>query len=382
MKKTIIIYDDNPVYGGHQIMSAYGVEALAEDVNLAPIFYVNPDNQKLINRVEDIALKTGNLIIRTTGLKTRKMQGVRNHLSGRQIRKLRQEFISNDPAMILCIQGEIENSSQALLAGAKMNINCISYIPVPHRMALMGAKLGALRDMFNKYLFNKLDGYITISPSMAELLRERGVRCPIDVVYNGIDTENSGGLLKEEACESFGLPNNKTIIGMIGRIEFNQKRHNLMLETMHDNPKIFDNTFLAIMGGGPDEKRLRRIIADYGMEDRVKLLPWSDNPRTFYNAIDFLMLPSRFEGVPLVMLEALCAGVPVVGSRRDGMADILPAEWLFEPENSAALAKTFDYVRQHGDKSIEGVQKKIKEEMTLESFKNSFCATVKKWAGA
>lgn len=379
MRIPIIIYDDNPDFGGHQIMASHAVEALAGEEDLKPIFYLNPDNHKLKARLETISSASGNLEIRSTEFKTRKLQGLRNHFCRSGIAKLRRSFASESPRLILCIQGEIEDSSQAVLAAVGMSVDCLSYIPIPHRMSLMGAKLGALRDRLNQYLLNKPDGYITISPSMAEILRSRGVERPVEIVYNGIDSERFEVLPQNEARLALGLPMDCEIIGMAGRIEFKQKQHKLLIESMHSNPDLFAGLHLAILGDGPDEARLADLIKRYAMGNRVTMIPWLDNPDHFYSAIDFLILPSRYEGVPLVMLEALCFGVPVVGSNRDGMKDVLPERWLFPTESSQGLAESLEYVRRHGKEDLERLRNWVLSEMTIASFKKNFIAKVRGW---
>jgi glycosyltransferase involved in cell wall biosynthesis len=69
---------------------------------------------------------------------------------------------------------------------------------------------------------------------------------------------------------------------------------------------------LVIAGGGPERQRLESIIRDHGLQDRVRLAGETDNPFAYMkNALAFLMA-SRHEGFPMVLIEALACGCPVV----------------------------------------------------------------------
>jgi glycosyltransferase involved in cell wall biosynthesis len=336
-RKKIVCYDDNPDYGGHQVMACLAVEGLAQSSGWHPVFFCNSHNRRLNERLLEIQSATGNLDIHPTPFSTRKLQGVRNRFANASAGALALLLGQEQPDLILCIQGEIEDSSLALCAAERMYAPCISYIPVPHRMALMGAKLGALRDALNAYLFRKPDGWITISDSMKILLEERGATAPIEVVHNGIDLTRFAPCDKIAARRALGLPENKQLYGTIGRIEFNQKQQDFLVRTFSNHWKNDPTTHIVITGDGPDRAQLEALIAELGMQQQVTLLPWQADSSLVYNALDLLIIPSRFEGVPLVMLEALACGVPVIGSARDGMKDLLPPDWTFEAENGAAL---------------------------------------------
>jgi glycosyltransferase involved in cell wall biosynthesis len=360
----IIVYDDNPDYGGHQIMACHGIESLAKDSSLEIVFMFNPRNEKLADRLAE----TPTLQLLEAPCSTRKLQGLLNRISKKLIAALSQKFQNLEADLVLCIQGEIEDSSHAVLAARKACIKCISYIAIPHPMRLMGAKLGGLRDRINQYLLNQPDGYITISASMKKLLIERGTTVPIDIVRNGIPLSGTPRLTPRVS--------RPTTLGMLGRIEFNQKQQNFMVRTFCAFPEKFNNCHLIIRGDGPDEGKLRQLIAECPRRNDITLLPWQNDTESFYASIDFLMLPSRFEGIPLVMLEALAHGIPVIGSRRDGMQDILPDNWTFATENAGDLARTFSHVRGSWKNDVDTLRMKVETEMSLETFKDNFYRSI------
>ncbi|MEE9367374.1 MAG: glycosyltransferase family 4 protein [Pontiella sp.] len=331
----ILIYDDNPEYGGHQVMACHGIEALASDPAVELVLMFNPENRKLSEKFSNYPI----------------LEPTKN-------------FRPLDLDLVLCIQGDIAQSTKGIQAAKRAGIECISYLAIPHRMAEMGAKIGALRDGLNQRFIHAPDRFIVISEIMKQILIERGCTKPISVVQNGIVIPPSRKVMQHASHLTLGL---------LGRIEFNQKQQDFMARTFSEFPEAFNNCQLLITGSGPDEAALRELIS--GMEN-ITLLPWQENPERFYELIDFLMIPSRFEGVPLVMLEALARGIPVIGSARDGMKDVLPEAWTFEPENSQALATTFSNVQKTWLDDIGALQEKVLAEHSLETFKENFCRAV------
>ncbi|RKX35808.1 MAG: hypothetical protein DRP64_19105 [Verrucomicrobia bacterium] len=340
-------------------MACQGIEALAKDPSIEVVFVLNPHNKRLAERVAGIP----NIQRVEAPCATRRFQGLRNHFDRRGIHALEKQLQALAPDLVLCIQGEIEDSSQAMLAARRAGIECVSYIAIPHRMAEMGARLGTLRDRINQYLLNKPNRYIAISESMKALLVERGVTQPIAVVPNGIS-------MPPEPCPP--RQERQAVLGLLGRVEFKQKQQDFMVQAFCTFPKQFADCHLVIAGGGPDEEKLKQLVAECPRREEITLLPWQDDTEAFYASVDFLMLPSRFEGVPLAMLEALARGIPVIGSARDGMRDILPEAWTFETENADRLAHAFSNTRKSWQSEISSVQKRVETEMTLETFKHHF----------
>ncbi len=329
----ILIYDDNPDFGGHQVMACHGIEALAADPEIEIVCMLNPDNHKLAQKLEKYTVLNA----------PSKVQ---------QLKALNLD-------LVLCIQGDLGQSTRGIAAAKKAGIQCISYLALPHTLHQMGAKLGALRDRAHQKQLNQPNRYIVISESMQQLLRDRGVTVPITIVPNGIPTSSSSPKPH---------PSSLTL-GLLGRIEFNQKQQDFMVRTFLAFPEAFEGCRLLIAGDGPDAGKLHQLVKE---KENITLRSWQENTEAFYEEIDILLLPSRYEGVPLVMLEALARGIPVLGSNRDGMRDTLPEAWTFEPGNSEALANAFSGLRSRWKNEIEAIKKRIVIQTSLETFKTNF----------
>jgi glycosyltransferase involved in cell wall biosynthesis len=127
------------------------------------------------------------------------------------------------------------------------------------------------------------------------------------------------------------------VIGAIGRLE-HQKGFDTLLSALRD----VDDATLVLVGEGSDRAALETLGQTLGVSDRVVWTGWSEDPRGYFGSFDVFALPSRFEGFPLVVLEALLAGSAVVAANVGDVADVvLDGETgiLVEPDDPAALAE-------------------------------------------
>ena len=377
---SLLFYDDSPVFGGHEVMSLLGLEAVLSDFAGPVHFIASSANEKLCEKVAAIAAKHPQLSLEKVGWHSSKLEALRNRLQPSRITVLAERFRQLAPSLVVAIQGNIEHSSLGLHAARSAGIRCASYIPVPHSNAQMGARLGAWRDFFGTHLFKLPDAFITITDEMARLLQQQGAVAPIDIVYNGVDTQRFQPGDAKTACNELGLPIGKIRIGVIGRIEFRQKQQHLLVQAIAANPALAASCHLVFAGDGPDISALQDLIHRHRLAATV--LPWCD-PARLYQALDALVIPSRYEGLPLVMLEALASGTAVLGSDRDGMKDLLPAAWRFAPNSPAALSAALSSFIGNGRPGPDSaLVARVRETMSLESFNRSFCAAVVRHAAA
>ncbi|WP_243404603.1 glycosyltransferase family 4 protein [Serratia liquefaciens] len=139
----------------------------------------------------------------------------------------------------------------------------------------------------------------------------------------------------------------------MGRVQFHQKGHNILVNALA-GIKAY-KIVLHIVGDGPDLHNLRMMEDQLPSNVSLIFYGWASDSWGIARDknIDLLVIPSFFEGVPLVMLEAMERNVPIIAAARDGMLDYLPVESLYEVtgDNVAALR----------DKIIHHIQKRLAE---------------------
>ena len=117
--------------------------------------------------------------------------------------------------------------------------------------------------------------------------------------------------VRREARERLGLPLEAFIIGGVGRLT-PQKNFGLLLDAAPE-----DGSLVALFGSGPEEAMLRRRA-----KVNVRFMGTVSERAAIYRSLDVLVLPSRFEGLPMTVLEAMASGVPVLASAVDGVREI------------------------------------------------------------
>lgn len=127
--------------------------------------------------------------------------------------------------------------------------------------------------------------------------------------------------------------------GTMGRM-VPEKAHDVLIDAFVAVTNSFRGAELWIAGGGPLYESLRQRAASTGLNGRIRVEQATDDAAGFLQQLDVFVLSSRSEGMPLVLLEAMAAGLPVVATRVGGVPDFLPENigWLCAPEDSGALA--------------------------------------------
>jgi glycosyltransferase involved in cell wall biosynthesis len=252
-------------------------------------------------------------------------------------------------AVIVC-QGHMGVSICGLAAAVDSKSLVISYLPMAHTLRDMTGKVSlticaadALLD--RAYQWPSL--YLVSNSGAADQLqcKHNVDNGRIRVIEYGPDLEQLRPVSRSEARSELGLGGG-FYVGIVARIDLRQKGHDIVLDAVKRHGGLPGNILLLIVGDGPDEQRVKSFVKDHHLEKCIKFLPYIGDISSVYSALDALLIPSRYEGVPIVMLQAMFFKLPVIAADVDGMKTILPDEWRFTPRSCdhlmAALERILD----------------------------------------
>lgn len=186
---------------------------------------------------------------------------------------------------------------------------------------------------------------VCVSEDVAEVVacRERADRSKLVVIPNGIDLERfSPRGCRLEARRRLGLPDDARVAITVTHIT-PVKGMDVLAEAA---PRILEQlpeTWFVVVGDGdePDEASFRRLLDDRGLRDRFILAGDRTDIPDLLEAADLFVLPSRSEGQPNALIEAMAMGLPIVATRVGGVPELAAdgeEALLVPPESPPALA--------------------------------------------
>jgi glycosyltransferase involved in cell wall biosynthesis len=375
----ILFYDDAPDFGGHELQTMAAVRFITAQPRTEVGFIYFGGNARLSKLIAEVAASSPNFTAMPRDYASRKFQVFRTLVSRRAIRQITTEMAAYAPEAVVVAQGAIAFCSAGLLAAKKAGLPTISYIPMTHPERLFSASRlrAALREPVNHFYYRQPDEYITIGPRMENYLRQRALRQPVTVVQPAVELSDFHVIDKTAARASLGLAEGDFVVALIGRVQFWQKRQELAVQALALARQEIPNLKLLIVGDGPDLAALKSLVIDQGLQDAVLFAGWTDGLSAVYCAMDALVIPSRYEGLPLVMLQAMYFRRAVIASEVDGMADLLPSHWLFASGDAAAFAaRLVEATRFTDDALLAAHSDKVVKEFSLPVFEQAFMAAI------
>lgn len=189
------------------------------------------------------------------------------------------------------------------------------------------------------------------------------------IMHNAIDTSKFlfDSDLRESKRRELNLGNVVTY-GTVGRMSY-QKNSEFIIDIFNEIHSINPQTNLIFVGTGENESNVKKLAKEYNLLDSIQFLSSRNDVDELMMAMDVFLLPSRFEGLPIVLVEAQCTGLQCfVSNFVTDEVKVNPNVYYYGLEHSAKewaeyiLSKKINYERCKGVNNINGAGYKIEEE--------------------
>lgn len=183
------------------------------------------------------------------------------------------------------------------------------------------------RRAFNRVFAPIVDRITAVSEDVRDSLRRVEGIAPtrVEIVRNGVDLDRFAHRRPEDrqaARESLALSAGARVVGTVGRLD-PIKNYPLLLAAIRRLREDLPDTVLLIVGDGPERPRLEALARELGIEAQVRFLGMRRDVDRILPALDVFALSSFSEGMPVTLIEAMAASVPVVSTGVGGIPGIL-----------------------------------------------------------
>lgn len=337
-----LFVDAIPHFGGHEVMLLRWLEVLTQGASVQPRLLARAGGRLLAlapaaSRVEPFA----------PAVSQGRLRGLVN--LWRECRTLLRTLRAERPEVVVCVTGALGYQVPFVLLARWCGVPVWVYVPMLGTFESMGYRLGWVKDFFVRGLYGRVpSGWVAITAAQAEEFRRWArPRGPVFVLPNTVarSIEEAPRLVLRALAAGDRLR-----VLVLGRLDAPQKGLDMLLQHLQSAaPEVSNSLLICIAGEGPYGTTLQaRLQGNPALADCLVLQPWVE-AATALAAHDVLLLPSRFEGVPLVMLEAMALGLPVVASDLPGVRAHVAPECLFAVGDLSCAFKILGRLR---DRSV------------------------------
>lgn len=187
-----------------------------------------------------------------------------------------------------------------------------------------------VQRFLRRALCSRLSAHVAVGERAAREIEEMiGLEAgSVETIHNGVP---------DVSPNPVPHPVGGPIVGAVGRL-VHQKGLDLLIRAVASLP---EEATCVLVGDGPERDALERLARELGVGDRLIVTGWIDRPRDYMAALDVVALPSRFEGFPLVAIEAMLARRALVATRVQSIPEAVEdgvTGLLVPPEDAEALA--------------------------------------------
>ncbi|MDZ4992172.1 glycosyltransferase [Clostridium perfringens] len=238
----------------------------------------------------------------------------------------------------------------------KMDIKIISHIHNCYPF-LKGNNLNKILD---SYLRPRYDYNITCGKIVYDFYKENTNYFREDrtkILSNAMDIEEIINFDIEKSSEvinEFNIPSDKKILGFIGRLD-NQKGIIPFIKEFSLNRENFMDCIVLLVGSGSQEQEIKNLIKELDLEEFFIVTGFQKETYKFYPIIDVFFLPSLYEGLPMVLLEAMAFKKAIVSMNVGSIGEIINGKTgvLIKEKDYSSFIEALDNIKNNKNKAME-----------------------------
>lgn len=221
----------------------------------------------------------------------------------------------------------------------------VSLVTTCHNWIISDLKMRCF-TWLDKILLRFFNSVVCVSrPIQMELERWRVGQ--LSLIYNGINIRNfeRNNARRHEIRHRLGLTDRERVIGFVGRVS-KEKGINVLLECGADIHSSFPDLHIVLVGDIVEDEQLKARLKNK-KNDYVHPVGVRSDVASFYSAFDIFVLPSLTEGLPMVVLEAMAARLPVIASSVGSIPEVVENEktgYLIKPNSTGSLYRAMEHL--------------------------------------
>lgn len=204
--------------------------------------------------------------------------------------------------------------------------------------------LKVLRLNLEKYLYKSVDKIITVSDDDKAFLKEY-YKIDSEVIYNGIDYRPIEQIVlsKEELRDKLNLQKDKQIYLTVARFDF-PKGYDILINAIKilKDKKMLKNKLFLFVGDGELTNEMKNLVDESELNENIIFMGKRTDVYELMKSADCFILPSRWEGFPITLIEAMACNLPIIASNTYGNRTVKSLEQninLFDNLDSLDLSK-------------------------------------------
>jgi len=205
-----------------------------------------------------------------------------------------------------------------------------------------GPKL-LLYNLLDAFIVRRADKIIAVSKEIAKKMKLAGIaKGKICLIENGVNLERVTTNSSSQAIkESLGIKKEALVVGTIGALT-KEKGHQYLLRAALKVIRIYPKAIFLLVGDGTERPNLEKTASSLGIKDSVIFAGMRKDVPEILSILNVFVLPSLNEGLPMALLEAQAAQIPVVATSVGAVPDVLEngvTGMLIPPKDPQAIAE-------------------------------------------